>query len=68
MFPYINIFGKQISLYLIMSMIGMFVAGPFAIKEAKKKGKDANEILVILLVSAIGLFFRRTHSLWNNKY
>jgi len=56
MFPYINIFGKQISLYLIMSMIGMFVAGPFAIKEAKKKGKDANEILVILLVSAIGLF------------
>ena len=56
MIPYVNIFGKQISMYLIMAIIGIFVAGPFAIYEAKKKGKDSNEILVILLISAIGLF------------
>ena len=56
MIPYVNIFGKQISMYLIMTMIGIFVSGPFAIMEAKKRGKDSNEILVILLISAIGLF------------
>ena len=56
MIPYVNIFGKQISMYLIMTMIGIFASGPFAINEAKKKGKDSNEILVILLISAIGLF------------
>lgn len=56
MIPYVNIFGKQISMYLIMTMVGIFVSGPFAIKEAKKRGKDPNEILVILLISAIGLF------------
>ena len=57
MFPYITIFNKQISLYLIMAVIGMFASSLFAIREVKKKSKDTNEFIVILLISAIGLFF-----------
>ena len=57
MFPYITLFGKQITLYFIMAMIGMFVAGLFAIKLVKEKKRDTNEFLVVALISAIGLFF-----------
>ena len=56
MYPYITLFGRQITLYLIMSLIGIFVAGLFAIKLVKQKKKDPNEFIVIVLVSAIGLF------------
>ena len=56
MFPYITIFGKKITLYIIMALIGMFVSSILAIREVKKRGKDENEFIEILLVSAIGLF------------
>lgn len=57
MFPYITIFGKQITLYMIMALIGMFVAGLFAIKLVKENKKDTNEFIEVMLISAIGLFF-----------
>ena len=57
MFPYIIIFGKQITLYFIMSLIGIFVAGLFAIKLVKKNKRDTNEFLEVALVASIGLFF-----------
>ena len=56
MFPYITIFGKQITLYFIMSLIGIFTSGLFAIKLIKKKNEDVNEFLIVMLISAIGLF------------
>jgi len=55
MIPYITIFGKQITLYIIMSLIGAFVVGIFSCYLVKKKKKDENDMLVILLVAAIGL-------------
>lgn len=55
MIPYITIFGKQITLYIIMSLIGIFVVGILACYLVKKKDKDENDMLVLLLVAAIGL-------------
>lgn len=56
MFPYITIFGRQITLYMIMSLIGIFVSGLLAIKLVKEKKKDTNEFIVLALVSCIGLY------------
>ena len=57
MFPYITLFGKQITMYYIMTLIGIFVAGIFALNLVKKSNKDTNEFLIVILISAIGLFF-----------
>lgn len=55
MFPYFVLFGKEISLYFIMSMIGVFASSILAIKECKKNNRDENELIVVALVSSIGL-------------
>ena len=57
MFPFIVIFGKKISMYMIMSIIGIFVSGFVACKEIKKRGYDDTDMIVLLLISAIGVFF-----------
>lgn len=57
MFPYFILFGKQISLYFIMSMVGLFAAGILAVREYRRNKQDENELIIISLISAIGLFF-----------
>lgn len=54
MFPYITLFGKVIGMYAVMSLIGMFAAGAFAMGVAKKREHNNNIILTMLLVAAIG--------------
>ena len=49
------LFGKEISLYFIMAMIGIFITGYFAIRVCKKNNIDENDLLVISLISTIGL-------------
>ena len=56
MFPFIVIFGKKISTYMIMTIIGVLVSGFVACKTTKKRGYDENDMIVLLLVSAIGVF------------
>ena len=56
MFPYINIFGKQISTYSIMFLIGALLSGYIACKLVKKQGQDDNDMIVLLLVSSVGVF------------
>ena len=55
MFPSFNILGKEITAYLIMATIGILVCGFVSIKLAKKNNIDADDMLVTLLISGIGL-------------
>ena len=57
MFPYFTLLGKQISMYTVMATIGILLCGYIACKITKKRGYDDNDMLVLLLVSAIGVFF-----------
>ncbi|MBQ8267071.1 MAG: prolipoprotein diacylglyceryl transferase, partial [Clostridia bacterium] len=54
MFPYFIIFGKMITTYFLLALIGAFVAGVFACVLARKRGLDDNNIIIILLFSAVG--------------
>lgn len=55
MFPSFELFGKEISMYLVMSLVGMFAAGLFACYWAKKKSLSVDSVIVILLWSAVGV-------------
>lgn len=56
MFPMINIFGKEFSTYMLSSLVGIFAAGIFVCRKAKKRGHNDNDFITMLLVSAIGIF------------
>lgn len=55
MFPYIEIFGKEITSYAIMAIIGILLAGFFCVKQAQKNKVDDNKVIVFLLIVAIGV-------------
>ncbi len=55
MFPYINIFGKVFTLYVIMAIIGMFFAGVFMCYLSRKRGLNDNDTIILLLFSSIGV-------------
>ncbi len=57
MFPNIVIFGKEITWYSIMWLIGVFFVLGFSFYKSHKEKIDENETLTILLVSAIGVVF-----------
>jgi phosphatidylglycerol:prolipoprotein diacylglycerol transferase len=56
MFPYISIFGRDIAVYAIMSLCGIFAAGIFACAQAKKAGLDDTDFITVLLAAAGGAF------------
>ena len=56
MFPYIDFFGRQISSYAIMSLIGALTAGYVACKTTRKRGYDDNNMIMLLLIATIGIF------------
>lgn len=55
MYPYIEIFGRTITTYGLMALVGMFAAGIFACVLARKRGYYDNDVIVVLLISAIGV-------------
>ena len=55
MFPVINVFGKEIGTYTIMALIGSLIAGYYACKNIKEKKLDDNDLIIFLLVCAIGV-------------
>lgn len=57
MFEEIVLFGKVISPYSILAIIGSLSAGAYACNKAKKRTGDDNDMLVLLLISAIGVIF-----------
>lgn len=56
MLPYLNIFGKEISTYMLCVLAGVFTAGIYVCRTAKKRGHDNNDYIIFMLVSAIGVF------------
>ena len=55
MLPYINIFGKDITTYMLCALAGIFTAGIYVCRTAKKRGHDDNDYIVFMLICAIGL-------------
>ncbi len=57
MLPFINVFGKEIATYMLCVLAGIFVAGIYVCRTAKKRGHDDNDYIVFMMISAIGVFF-----------
>ena len=55
MYPIVTIFGRPIGTYALSSVAGILLAGWYACRAARRRGVDDNEILVLLLVSAVGI-------------
>ena len=50
MIPPVEFLGKTITIYPIMALIGVFVSGIFACKQAVKRGLDDNDLICVLLL------------------
>ena len=55
MLPTFTLFGRTIGLYPLFGVLGVFAAGIYACRAAKKQGYDDNDMIVLLLISAIGV-------------
>lgn len=56
MFPSFEFLGREIGLYSICALAGIFSAGIFALHVAKKRGLDQNQMLFGLLWAGLGAF------------
>lgn len=54
MFPTFDLFGKTISMYGVLFLIGIFVCGIYICKKAKQRGYNDNDFIVLLLFSSVG--------------
>ncbi len=54
MYPTLTIFNKTFGTYTLISLVGVFAAGIFACRTARRRGCDDNDMLVLLLVAAFG--------------
>lgn len=54
LFPTFDLFGRTIGLYQVASLAGIFIAGIYACRNAKKRGFDDNDMIVFLLIAGIG--------------
>ena len=55
MVPSFVLLGKEIGTYTVMATAGILIAGWFACRMAKRRGLDPNDMLVTLLIAAIGV-------------
>jgi len=55
MLPYIEIFGRQIPMYGLTSMIGLVLAGFILCYRIKKAGYDENDTILFILTLAVGM-------------
>ena len=55
MIPPFEILGKTFAIYPLLAMVGIFVAGGFACRQTSRRGLDENDMIVLLLVAAIGV-------------
>ena len=56
MFPSFEFLGREIGLYSLCALAGIFSAGIFALQVAKKRGLDQNQMLFGLLWAGLGAF------------
>lgn len=50
-----NLFGKEFSAYMIISLLGYFISGCYACYKFKKRGYDENNMIIFYLVISIGV-------------
>ncbi len=55
MYPFFVLFGKTISMYAVMAVIGMLLAGFCFCKNVKKQGLDDNDAIIFLLFVGVGI-------------
>lgn len=62
--------GKEFSAYMIVSLLGYFIAGFYACYKFKKRGKDENDMIIFYLVVSIGVLLggHVLYGLTNIKY
>lgn len=53
--PTFELFGKTFGIYPVLALVGIFTAGIYARRQARKKGLDENDMIMVLLVSAVGV-------------
>ena len=53
--PPFELLGKTTGVYPLLAMTGIFVAGLFACRMAKRQGYDDNDMIVLLLFAGIGV-------------
>ena len=56
MYPFISLFGKQISTYTIMATICILISGYLACRLVRKKGYNDNDMIMLLLIAALGVY------------
>jgi phosphatidylglycerol:prolipoprotein diacylglycerol transferase len=56
MFPYVILLGGKFSMYQILSLCGIFAAGIYAYRAAKRIQYSKRDIIVFLLISGAGAF------------
>lgn len=56
MYPEFKFLGKTIGTYPIFALIGMFAAGYFLCRMAKRREIDVNDMIVLLLIAGTGVF------------
>ncbi len=56
MYPYMNLFGLEIPVYGLISLLGVFVSAVVAFVLAKKKDVDRYDLLITAVVGGLGLF------------
>ena len=55
MYPVIDIFGRDFTTYAICALIGILIAGVLMCKMTAATGRDDNDTIILLLISAIGV-------------
>lgn len=56
MYPYLSIFGLEVPVYGLVSLVGLLVSGAVAFILAKKKSVDVYDLFITAVVSGLGLF------------
>ena len=56
MIPAFSLLGKTLTIYPILALAGIFAAGIYACRAAKRAGQSEDDMIVLLLFSAIGVF------------
>ncbi len=57
MFPSIDLFGREMSMYAVSAVFGILIAGYYFTRCIKKRGLDDIDASVFLLWVAVGIFF-----------
>lgn len=55
MFPAFDFLGRTIAIYPVLALAGIFAAGLFACRLAKKRGLSVDDMIVFLLISGVGV-------------